>query len=691
MAELRDFLFELGTEELPPKSLSSLSRALSTLVQTELEKAGLTHGEITAYATPRRLALHIGALACVQPDQTIERRGPAVAAAYQADGTPTRALEGFLKSTGSTVEQLQETRVGKNAWVCVTQHSPGEPTADLMPGILQRALAALPIAKRMRWGQGEAEFVRPVHWVVLLLGSDIIHTRILDVATGRNTYGHRFHHPEVITLGHPGDYAQTLRDAGQVIAEFAERRDLIRSAAMSAAAEVGGQAHIEEELLDEVTALVEWPVAVLGGFESRFLALPAEVLITTMQSNQKYFPVKDADGKLLPYFITFSNISSKHPATIRSGNERVVRPRLADAEFFWNQDRKRTLEDIVPDLASISFQKTLGSVLDKTRRVQDLAVTLAGRLSHDEHLVARAAWLAKADLLSNMVNEFPELQGIMGRYYAVAEGEPEAVARAIEEHYLPKVSGGDLPLTATGRVLAVAEKLDTLTGIFSVGLIPTGDKDPYALRRAALGIIRILIETNMNTDLEVLIGQAVHGFKHEFDQATVALQVFEFIMERFRGYCLERGYRADEFEAVLAVRPTVLTDFSKRMDAVKAFRQLPEADSLAAANKRIRNILRKVDGSVAASVDESVLTETVERTLLHAAQLAHADTRTLLQSSDYPAALLRLSTLKDPVDAFFDQVMVMCEEPVLRQNRLALLSFIENLFLDIADISRLQG
>jgi len=691
MAELNDLLFELGSEELPPKSLLTLSQALETLVCAGLEKAGLTHGVVTVYATPRRLALHICDLVTVQPDQTVERKGPAVAAAYQADGSPTRALAGFLNSTGATLDQLQVTTSGKNAWVSVTQHIAGEPAVKLIPDILQKALATLPIAKRMRWAQGEAEFVRPVHWVVLLFGNAVIPARILDMDTGRDSAGHRFHHPQSITLNHPADYARTLREQAWVIAGFAARRDLIREAALAEAATVGGQAYIEDDLLDEVTALVEWPVAVLGSFDPRFLSLPAEVLITTLQANQKYFPVKDAEGNLLPYFITFSNIASTNPATVRAGNERVVRPRLADAEFFWNQDRKRSLEAVVPELASITFQKTLGSVLDKTLRVQTLAGVLAEQSGQEAAPVLRAAWLAKADLLSNMVNEFPELQGIMGRYYAQADGEPAAVAWAIEEQYLPRGAGGELPQTMTGQILALAEKLDTLTGIFSAGLIPSGDKDPYALRRAALGILRIQIETGLEIDLAGLIDTALSGFTHDFDRAATATRVSGFILERLRSYSLERGYRPDEFEAVLAVHPVSLPDFMRRLEAVRTFRQSPAAASLAAANKRIRNILRKLETPLQATVEPSILREAVEISLLQAVEAARAETRPLLAVGDYPAVLLRLSTRKEPIDSFFDQVMVICEDAHLRQNRLALLSSIERLFLDIADISSLQG
>jgi glycyl-tRNA synthetase beta chain len=691
MAETRDFLFELGTEELPPKSLLALSLALKTQVEAGLAKAALSHGDIRPYATPRRLALSIPALAVGQPDQTVERRGPALNAAYQPDGSPSKALEGFLRSCGATPDQATTLKTDKGEWVVVRQEVKGKPSADLIPDILRQSLAQLPIAKRMRWGSGTAEFVRPVHWVVLLFGDEVIPAEILGVQAGRVTRGHRFHRPEPIILGTPAEYADKLLNEGGVIADFEARKAKIRAAAEATAAGVGGVAHIDADLLDEVAALVEWPVPVLGGFEARYLDLPKEVPITTMQANQKYFPVENPAGGLLPYFITFANLDSSNLATVRAGNERVVRPRLADGEFFWNQDRKRTLESRVPELGQITFQKTLGSVLDKTHRVQRLAVAIAERLGTESALVERAALLAKADLLTNMVGEFPELQGIMGRYYALAEGEPEDIAWAIEEQYLPKVSGGDLPRTETGRMLALAEKLDTLTGIFSAGLIPTGDKDPYALRRAALGTIRILVEARVDLDLPELLDFALGQFSHGFDAAAVREQVYEFILERLRGYALERGFRHDEFEAVLALRPARLPDFEKRLEAVREFRRLPAAESLAAANKRIRNILRKAEEEVVANVDDHALVDAAEKNLLNAARQAKEDILPLLHARDYTGALCRLAELRETVDAFFDGVMVMAEDVELRRNRLGLLGIVEGLFLNIADISKLQG
>ncbi|MDD1650269.1 MAG: glycine--tRNA ligase subunit beta [Methylococcaceae bacterium] len=691
MTESRDVLFELGTEELPPKSLLTLSLALQSQVESGLKKAGLADAVIQPYATPRRLALVIQGLAVAQPDQEIERRGPAANAAFQPDGSPSKALAGFLRSCNATAEQLLTLETDKGAWVAIRQNVKGGQTADLLPDIFRQALAALPIAKRMRWGDGTAEFVRPVHWVVLLFGNEVIEAEILGIATGRITRGHRFHSTGPITLNAPDEYAGKLLNEGHVLADFETRKQKVRTLAEAAAAKVNGHAVIDADLLDEVTALVEWPVPVLGGIEARYLELPAEVLITTIQNNQKYFPVKDARGRLLPHFITFSNLDSTRLETVREGNERVVRPRLTDAEFFWNLDRKRTLESRVEELAQVTFQKTLGSLLDKTGRVRSLALAIADKLGQDGALADRAAMLAKADLLTSMVGEFPELQGTMGRYYALAEGEPVEIAEAIEEQYLPKVSGGPLPRTNTGLILALAEKLDTLTGIFSAGLIPTGDKDPYALRRAALGAIRIFIEADLDLNVPELLDAALAQFKHPFDAIKTRELVHTFMLERLRGYSLDRGYRPDEFEAVLAVWPASLVDFERRLQAVQEFRRLPEAESLAAANKRIRNILKKAGEDVVANVDDAALVEPAEKALLEAARKARESILPSLQQRDYTATLQRLAQLREPVDGFFDGVMVMVEDPDLRRNRLGLLGIIEGLFLDIADISKLQN
>ncbi len=690
MADTRDLLFELGTEELPPKSLLTLSRALQTGVEAGLAKAGLAYGTVISYATPRRLAFLVKAVSVAQPDQTVEKRGPAINAAYNANGSLSKAAEGFVRSCGTTPDKLTILKTDKGEWLCFKQEVKGAATADLIPDIIRLSLAGLPITKRMRWGAGTAEFVRPAHWVLLLFGETVIETTILDLPTGCISHGHRFHSPGTITIDSPKEYAEKLRIEGRVIASYTERMDIIRTLAEQTATEVGGVAHIEPALLEEIAALVEWPVPVLGGFEARYLELPAEALITTMQENQKYFPVKNVAGELLPWFITFSNIASSRIESVREGNERVVRPRLSDAEFFRNQDRKKTLEDRVPNLANITFQKTLGSLLDKTRRVQRLGIRIAEAMETESAWVERAALLAKADLLTEMVGEFTNLQGTMGRYYALAEGEPEEIAAAIEEQYLPKQSGGALPETLTGQMLALAEKLDTLTGIFSAGLIPTGDKDPYALRRAALGAIRLLVECRLDLDLPELLTYALEPFTHPFDREATYKAVYEFILDRLKGYCLERGFSFDEFDAVLAVQPPRLLDFVSRLGAVKEFSTLPEAESLAAANKRIRNILRKAEEEIVANVDDHILVEVQEKALLQAARDAKEDVLPLLRERDYTAALRRLAGLRDAVDAFFDGVMVMSEDAELRRNRLGLLAIVEGLFLDIADISKLQ-
>lgn len=690
MSETRDLLFELGTEELPPRSLLTLKDSLREQVAAGLGQAELKHGLIEAFATPRRLTLLIHDVDEKQPDKLVEKRGPAIKAAFNADGTPTRAAEGFARSCGTTADLLDTLTSEKGEWLCFKQEVKGATTSALIPEILKRSLNALPIAKRMRWGSFTTEFVRPIHWALLIFGDEAINTEILGVTTGRITFGHRFHHPQSMQIKTPSHYRELLSLDGKVIVDYDERKESIRVQAIEAAKSVNGEAHIEEALLNEITALVEWPVALVGKFEQRFLELPEEVLITTMQKNQKYFPVKGNAGKLLPCFITISNLDSKNPETVRHGNERVITPRLADAEFFWQQDRKATLESRVELLSGIVFQKKLGTLADKTQRVVQLAQHICEHLKILPAEVKRAAYLAKSDLLSDMVGEFPSLQGIMGRYYALADGENEEVASAIEEQYLPKHSGGSLPETQAGQILALAEKIDTVVGIFSAGLIPSGEKDPYALRRAALGVLRIVIEKNMALDLQQLIELSIDAFSHEFDRVALKPAVFNFFLDRFKGYCLERGYRPDEFEAVLSVKPAQPLDFEMRLQAVKEFRLLPEAESLASANKRIRNILRKSETLPQEHVSEQNLMEIEETALLKATREAEREVYELLDSRDYTSALTRLARLRDTVDAFFDHVMVMTDDLQLRQNRLGLLTLVETLFLKIADISKLQ-
>ena len=706
MTTSKHLLFELGSEELPPKTLLKLSNALLNNIVQGVTAAELTFTSSKAYATPRRLAVLIENLSTSQPDKTIEKRGPAVQVAFAADGKPSKAAEGFAVSCGTTFDQLERLNTDKGEWLAFTQTITGQATENLIPDIIRQSISTLPIAKRMRWGSFTTEFVRPVHWAVLLYGNSVIKTEILGLETGSTTQGHRFHAPQKLTINNPENYQDILYKEGKVIADFEQRKMLIRDAAQKAAAAVNGFAHIEDDLLEEIAALNEWPVPITGNFDPRFLELPPEVLITTMQTNQKYFPVKNANGDLLANFITFSNIESSNPKSIQHGNERVVTPRLSDAEFFWNQDRKKTLEDRVESLSSVVFQENLGTVFAKTKRVQNLAKFIAGHLGANVELAERAALLAKTDLMTEMVGEFGNLQGIMGRYYALADNEPKEVALAIEEQYFPKQSGSPTPCSTTGQILAIAEKIDTLAGIFEVGLIPTGDKDPYALRRAALGLLRTIIENKLNINIveltEFACVQIKPGPSHVGSgdkmyatgyfgntPPTTSDRVIDFIFDRLKGYCLDHGYTADEFDAVIAVTPAEPLDFMQRLQAVKAFRQLPEADSLAAANKRIRNILKKSDTQPATAV--GTLLEPQEKQLLQAARLSAADIQPLLAQRDYQATLNRLAQLGIDVDAFFDNVMVMTDDLDLRANRLALLNLLSEQFLTCADISRLQS
>ncbi len=684
----QDLLFELAGEELPPTSLKKLSQSLMDGMVAGLNEAGLNFASAQAYATPRRLAVLISDLEAQQADKVVEKRGPALQAAYAPDGTPSKAAQGFATSCGASFDQLEKLETEKGAWLIFKQAVQGQPTSALIPDIIRKSLAQLPIAKRMRWGAYEHEFVRPVHSAVLLFGSEVIDADILGLKTGRNTFGHRFHSPGAIEINQPGEYLGKLLTA-KVTVDFAQRMQQIKTGAQQAAEKLGGIAHIEDDLLEEVAALNEWPVPVVGNFDARFLELPQEVLITTMQANQKYFPVKNAQGSLLPHFITFANIESSNPAAIQQGNQRVVLPRLVDAEFFWKQDRKQSLADRVETLKTIVFQKELGTLFDKTMRVSNLAALIAEKMGTDVALAKRAALLAKTDLLTNMVGEFANLQGTMGRYYAAADGEKADVALALEEHYYPKQSGGATPSGQTGQVLALAEKIDSLSGIFSTGLIPTGDKDPYALRRATLGILRILIENGIALDVVELLDAALAQFSHPFNLAETRQKLIDFIFDRLRGYCLDQGFSSDEFEAVMAVTPTRPLDFMLRIRAVQRFRTLPEAESLAAANKRIINILKKSDHPVSKEIGS--LVEAAEKNLLVAAEESEAAILPLLADQNYPMALSRLAELRDSVDAFFDHVMVNADDAALRSSRLALLAKLSNQFLQIADISKLQS
>ena len=697
-AKAQDFLVELGTEELPPLALPELERAFAAGIDKGLADAGLAHGGLKSFASPRRLAVLVRELSAQQPDQQIRRRGPPLNAAFDAVGQPTRAALAFAESVGVAVEALGRVREGKGEFLFHEGSRAGAPTPTLLPAIVQASLEALPIPKRMRWGAGEAEFVRPVHWLVMLFGSAVVPARILDTEAGKTTRGHRFHAPAPLPLIAPADYAASLRERGRVLADFGERRERIRSQVLARAQTLGGRAVIDEALLDEVTALVEWPVAVEGRFEDRFLQLPREVLVSTLQEHQRYFAVEDANGALTPWFITVSNIESREPVRVREGNERVVRPRLSDAAFFYEQDRKRPLEGFAAGLDTVTFQTRLGSVGDKVRRTAQLAARLAGPVGADPVQVARAAQLAKCDLQSAMVGEFPELQGIMGAYYAAADGELAEVASAVREHYQPRGAGDALPQTRCGIAVALADKLDTLAGIFAIGQKPTGTKDPFGLRRAAIGCLRIILEQRLDLDLRPYIVAALDA--QPVENPAAAGELLGFMMERLRAWYLGEGQQRDDgtvsfttemFDAVLAAQPSAPFDFDARLRALAAFQQRPEAASLAAANKRIANILRKSTGDAPAVVEPAALVAPAEQAL-HAAVAALADeVASAVAARDYDGALARLASLRPPIDAFFEQVMVNDPDARLRTNRLALVAQIRKLFGGVADLSRLPG
>ncbi len=689
MSSTKDLLIEIGTEELPPKALQILSKAFTNGVVDGLKKASLEAGEVISYAAPRRLAILLKDVPTKQADQSVERKGPAKAAAFDADGNPTKAVEGFARSCGVAPQELDEIETPKGTWLVFKQDVAGKNTSELLPEIVSQSLAKLPIPKRMRWGASDIEFVRPVHWIVMMQGDEVVEGEILGVASGNTTKGHRFHHPETITIKQASSYADQLRDPGHVIADFNERRDEVRQQAEMAAKELGGVAQLDAALLDEVTALIELPIAVSGSFGEEFLDIPQECLISSMQDHQKYFPVVDADGKLLPYFITTSNIKSKNVAAVRQGNERVIRPRFADAKFFWDQDCKVTLESHRESTKKIVFQQKLGTLYEKTERVAKLAGFIAEELGADKQNAMRAAELSKCDLTSEMVNEFAELQGIMGRYYAEKDGEHSDVANAMHEQYQPGFAGDVIPAGTTGKILSLADKLDTLMGIFAIGMKPTGSKDPFSLRRAALGVLRIIIEGELNLDLKALLENAAIGLKDKVDASDAVNDTFKFIMERLPAFYKDQGIDAETVEAVASLRPTQPLDFDNRVKAVAVFKALPEAESLAAANKRISNILKKVEGDIAETVDEALLEESAEKNLYQTVKAQQGKVAPLFANGDYSSALTSLAGLRDDVDAFFDGVMVMADDEKLKNNRLALLNQLRNLFLNIADLSRL--
>jgi len=712
MSDQKDLLIELGTEELPPKALKRLSDAFAAGIKTGLDKAGLSFDSIKPYASPRRLAVIVNQLDVAQTSKNVTRRGPAVSAAFTDEGSPTPAAEGFARSVGVSVDSLERMETDKGAWLIFNVTETGRLTQELIPDIVEKALNKLPIPKRMRWSDLSVEFVRPAHWLVLLFGDCVIEANILNVKAGRETFGHRFHHPDSLYIIDPSAYVPLLQTEGYVVVDYEARREAIRAQIIEAAAKVNGKAIISNALLDEVTGMVEWPVAILGNFDEEFLSIPAEALISAMEGHQKYFPVLGTTGKyvdkLIPCFITISNIDSSDPDQVRKGNEKVIRPRLADAVFFWQQDQKTTLHSRLDKLKQVVYQKQLGSLFDKSKRISGLAQKIAkklsaNKLSVNKQMVERAAMLSKCDLLSDMVGEFPELQGVMGSYYAKHDGESEEVSIAINEHHMPRFAGDVLPDTATGQSVAIADKLDTLVGIFAIGQIPTGDKDPFGLRRCALGVMRIIIEKQLSVDLLELIGDANHSYLKLIknnENLDLPNKVYDFMMERLRTYYADRQISAEIFESVYTKSNTYPYDFDRRVNAVAEFCKLPEAESLAAANKRIHNILTKYlndQGSggkpnqIQSKIDASLLSDNIERTLVGRINRLEKDVKPLLEEKDYAQILQLLSTLKTPVDSYFENVMVLVEDSKLRDNRLAIINKIQNLFLQVADLSKLQS
>ena len=718
MTDVNDLLVEIGTEELPPKALRTLSEAFAAELAAELDGAGLVRGAPAPYATPRRLAVLVPGVPGTQPDRDVERRGPPLARAFDDNDEPTKAALGFARSVGVEVDRLVRIETGDGAWLGYRSTKPGATLASLLPAMVERALARLPVPRRMRWADHDTEFVRPVHWAVLMHGRSVIEAEILGVPSGRATRGHRFHHPGDIVLEDAARYEAALRDRGHAVAGFEERMETIRAQAERAAEKLGGKALIDPALLEENAALVEWPVAIAGHFDPEFLDLPDAVLVATMQGHQRYFPVASRDGALMPHFIAVSNIESRNPATVREGNEKVIRPRLGDAAYFFDTDRGRSLESRLEELEGVVFQRDLGSLRDKSHRVSALAGRVARAIGGSGEAVAhaeRAGLLSKCDLVTEMVGEFPELQGEMGREYARRDGEPAAVADAIGELYMPRFADDGIPGTAAGRAVAVADKLDTIVGCLSLGQAPTGDKDPFALRRAALGTLRIMIEGELDLDLDEMIEAAFECYAEQpgderggtvrtfrpgsmVDPAVgaapgTATEMRRFILDRLRAYFADRSIPTDVFNAVLAKEPARPLDFAMRVRAVEAFRALPEAESLSAANKRIRNILRQAEQGtidVPGAVDDALLRADAERSLSSMLDGIEPRVRTMLDAGEYTGALASLAGLRDDVDRFFDTVKVMDDDERLRGNRLALLARIGALFMETADISVLQ-
>ena len=690
----KNFLIELGTEELPPTALRSLAEAFASNFEAGLKTAELSHEGIKWYAAPRRLALKVTALAEGQADKVVEKRGPAISVAFDAEGNATKAAQGWARGNGITVEQADRLKTDKGEWLLFKQEVAGKPVQELVMDIAAKALAGLPIPKAMRWGNSDIQFIRPVKTLTVLLGDELVEGKILGVASARTIRGHRFMGEQEFTIDSADQYPAILEERGKVMADYDARKAIIIADAKKAADAVGGIADLEDDLVEEVTSLVEWPVVLTAKFEQEFLKVPSEALVYTMKGDQKYFPVYsheigDAERSLLPNFIFVSNIESKEPRHVIEGNEKVVRPRLADAEFFFNTDRKRPLIDRLAELDQAIFQKQLGTIKDKTDRITELAGYIAEQIDADVEKSKRAGLLAKCDLMTSMVFEFTDTQGVMGMHYARHDGEDEQVALALYEQYMPRFAGDTLPSTDISSAVAMADKLDTIVGIFGIGQAPKGS-DPFALRRASLGVLRIIVENGYNLDLTDLIGKAKELLGDKLTNENVEADVIDFMLGRFRAWYQDAGFSVDIIQAVLARRPTKPADFDQRVKAVSHFRELEAAEALAAANKRVGNILAKFDGELPAEIDLALLQEYAEKALAENVEVMTEALEPAFATGNYQEALNKLADLREPVDAFFDNVMVMADDEALKNNRLTLLNNLRNLFLQIADISLLQ-
>ncbi|MEZ9201613.1 glycine--tRNA ligase subunit beta [Vibrio splendidus] len=690
----KNFLIELGTEELPPTALRSLAEAFASNFEAGLKTAELSHEGIKWYAAPRRLALKVTALAEGQADKVVEKRGPAISVAFDAEGNATKAAQGWARGNGITVEQADRLKTDKGEWLLFKQEVAGKPVQELVMDIAAKALAGLPIPKAMRWGNSDIQFIRPVKTLTVLLGDELVEGKILGVASARTIRGHRFMGEQEFTIDSADQYPAILEERGKVMADYDARKAIILADAKKAADAVGGIADLEDDLVEEVTSLVEWPVVLTAKFEQEFLKVPSEALVYTMKGDQKYFPVYsheigDAERSLLPNFIFVSNIESKEPRHVIEGNEKVVRPRLADAEFFFNTDRKRPLIDRLAELDQAIFQKQLGTIKDKTDRITELAGYIAKQIDADVEKSKRAGLLAKCDLMTSMVFEFTDTQGVMGMHYATHDGEDEQVALALYEQYMPRFAGDTLPSTGISSAVAMADKLDTIVGIFGIGQAPKGS-DPFALRRASLGVLRIIVENGYNLDLTDLIGKAKELLGDKLTNDNVEADVIDFMLGRFRAWYQDAGFSVDIIQAVLARRPTKPADFDQRVKAVSHFRELEAAEALAAANKRVGNILAKFDGDLPAEIDLALLQEDAEKALAENVEVMTEALEPAFATGNYQEALSKLADLREPVDAFFDNVMVMADDEALKKNRLTLLNNLRNLFLQIADISLLQ-